>query len=414
MGGAAAGRSVGDRCPGLLATHEAVDGRLVRLRLPGGVLPVGAIDAVARLADDGNGIVEITARANLQVRGLPAAPAAAHIRRLCLAGLLPSPRHERARNIIASPLAGRHPAALVATDGIVAALDRGLCADPALAALSGRFLFAVDDGSGAAAVGGADVGLAAEGGGVRPARMRLVLGGVPTARCVEPAGAADLALAAARAFLALRDRVDAAAWRVGDLAGAAELLARRLGTRPHPAPPPARQLVVGAGPLVQRDGAVAVTALAPLGRISPDGLRRLGDAARLLGAGVRTSPWRTVTLVDVVAGAAGAAREALASSGLVVEGDDGWHRLSACAGLGACASAGGDVRAAAARRARHRGRGAPAEHWSGCERRCGEPRSLGVGVVAVGGRVVVWRPDRRDEVADLDAAVALLRPAGAP
>lgn len=410
----AARRSGADRCPGVLATHEAADGRLARVRLPGGAPSPDALDAVADLADDGNGIVEITARANLQVRGLTAPPAAARVRRLRLAGLLPSPRHERARNILAGPLAGRHPAALVATDEIVAALDRGLCADPALAALSGRFLFAVDDGSGAVAVRDADVAVVAEGGDLGPTRMRLVLDGVPTARWAEPAAAAGLALAAARTFLALGDRVGGGAWRVRDIAAGAEVLAHRIGTHPLARPMPAHRFVLGGGSIVQRDGAVAITAVVPLGRLSPDGLRRLAEAARALGAAVRTSPWRTITLVDVAAGSAGAAWKALASAGLVVEGGDGWHRLSACAGMGACASAAADVRAAAARRAPQRAAGAPAEHWSGCERRCGEPRSVGVAVVAGDRRVAVWRHGRGDEVADVDAALALLRTEGAP
>lgn len=386
---------------------------MVRVRIPGGALSTDALDAVADLADAGNGIVEITARANLQVRGLIAGPTAAHARRLHAAGLLPSERHERVRNILASPLGGRHASSLIATDGIVAALDRGLCADPALAALSGRFLFAVDDGSGVAAGWRVDVGLVAEGAGDGRARLRLVLGDAPTARCVEPDAAPAAALAAARAFLALRDHAGGRAWRVGDIARGAERLARRLGTRPHRAPSASR-LVVRAGSVVQRDGDVAVTALAPLGRLSPDGLRRLAAAARRLGAGVRTSPWRTVSLVDVAPESAASAREALESAALVADDDEGWHRLSACAGLGACARANADVRAAAMRRARQRGRGAPAEHWSGCERRCGQPRPLGVDVVAVGERIVVSRGECRDEVPDIEAAVALLRLPGAP
>ena len=52
------------------------------------------------------------------------------------------------RNILASPVAGRHPRSVAAVDDLVTELDQTLCTVPALAELSGRFLFAVDDGSG--------------------------------------------------------------------------------------------------------------------------------------------------------------------------------------------------------------------------------------------------------------------------
>ncbi|MDO5681699.1 MAG: hypothetical protein Q4G46_02565, partial [Propionibacteriaceae bacterium] len=70
-------------------------------------------------------------------------------------GLVPSPAHERVRNIVASPLSGwwprntaAGPDAVADVRGIVAELDQRICADAALAGLSGRFLFAIDDGRG--------------------------------------------------------------------------------------------------------------------------------------------------------------------------------------------------------------------------------------------------------------------------
>ncbi len=401
-------RAGADRCPGALATHEAEDGRLARIRIPGGMLSPDQLEAVAGLADDGNGIVEITARGNLQVRGLGAEPAAGRALRLDAVGLLPSPEHERVRNILASPFGGRHCSSLVSTDDLVVALDRGICSDPAFGRLSGRFLFAVDDGSGVMAGQRADVGLMAEPSGTGRARFRLFLDGRPTTRYIGTAIAVDAALAAARAFLDLSSLRGGRAWRVGDLASGAERLAERLGTRLGPAPPDSAGLVVRAGLSTQRNGYLAISGLAPLGRLSPQGLRAIASAARPLGAGVRTSPWRTLTLLDVPPGSARSAQSALEAAGLLVEGDDGWHRLSACAGLGACAKASADVRTAAVRRARQRGPGSPREHWSGCERRCGESASVGVSAVAVGGRVVVSRLGARYEVADVDEAVALL------
>ncbi|MEA2127803.1 MAG: precorrin-3B synthase [Solirubrobacteraceae bacterium] len=386
-----------DRCPGVLALHPAADGSLARVRVPGGRLAPAALEAVAGLAaTHGNGIIELTCRASLQIRGLPAGDGAAVADALEAAGLLPSRTHDRVRNILASPVAGRSPASLAATDELVAALDRGLCADRQLAGLPGRFLFAVDDGAGTLGGQRSDVALVADG----PGAFRLSLAGVRTTLVARDG--AQLALGAARAFL---DVAGGGAWRVADLADGPRRLARLLGGDVLDAPVAAPR-AVGVGALAQRDGRVAVTALPPLGRID------CATAARLAALGeLRLSPWRTLTLVDVpVVGAQGVLDE-LAALGLVVSGDSGWHGLSACAGRGACARARVDVREAAAERALARGPGSPAEHWTACERGCGRPSDVSTSVVAVAGGVVVERDGETRMAADTAEAIALL---GAP
>jgi sulfite reductase beta subunit-like hemoprotein len=403
---AAADAQHDDRCPGVLRLHEAQDGGLARIRLPGGQLAAQGADALAAAAEMGNGIIELTSRANVQVRGLPAEAAAPLATLLVRAGLLPSPAHDRVRNIAADPLGGRHPAAVAEVDGVVAALDRGLCADAALAALPGRFLFAVDDGSGLAPWAGADVALIARG----PDRFALVLAGRPTTIGLPAHDAPGCALAAARAFLALRGDDDGRGWRIAELDDGPARIARELGGTVSAAIPGGAAAPPAPGRCEQRDGAVALTALAPLGRIDGPGAAGLAALARATGGALRVSVRRTITLVDVQLGDAPAALAELARLGLVPTAGSGWEGLSTCAGLGACARARVDVRAAATSRAAVRSSGAPPEHWSACERRCGEPRGVSTAIVAHDtGLTLEAAGGRTRDAATIAGALALLR-----
>ncbi|MGA2453878.1 MAG: precorrin-3B synthase [Solirubrobacteraceae bacterium] len=388
-----------DACPGVLRLHAAADGQLARVRVPGGRLDARALGALAEAASLGSDIVELTSRAGLQVRGLPEGGEHALADLLTRGGLLPSLAHDRVRNILAAPLAGRGPAALAEVDPIVDALDRALCADPALAELPGRFLFAVDDGSRALEPLHADVELVAERGGAGRAEgaFRLYLDGRATGLAVTPADAPAAALRAAHAFLAARREDEDGAWRVRELCGGALRVARRLGLDVLDGVAALRVPAGNArrlGAHVQRDGLLAVAVLPPLARLGREQLLRLAELVELAGragvegrtgvddVGVRVSPWRTLTVVDVPASAAPGLLDELQRIGLVASDASGWAGLSACAGLGACARALVDVRAEATARAALRDASSPTEHWSGCERRCGEPADVGIRFVA--------------------------------
>jgi hypothetical protein len=151
MSGPLTSRRRPDRCPGVLRPWPAADGALVRIRLIGGQLTAAALTELVEVARGyGDGEVHLTARANLQLRGLPAVDGnLPHevVDAIESTGLLPSRSHELARNVMVSPATGvwggradlRHAAR---------ELDRLLCADPRLACLPGRFLFVLDDGRG--------------------------------------------------------------------------------------------------------------------------------------------------------------------------------------------------------------------------------------------------------------------------
>jgi sulfite reductase beta subunit-like hemoprotein len=395
-------RTAVDRCPGSLALHRAHDGWLARVRLPGGRVQAAQLQALARAAALGSGLVELTSRANLQLRGLAPGAAQELAAIVRAAGLLPSPAHDRARNVIASPVAGRHPHSRAHTDRVVAAIDAGLCADAALAALPGRFSFAVDDGSGLALEPVADVTLIARG----ERSYVLALAGQATAGDLQPADAAGAAVGAARAFLAEREARGAQAWRIAELQDGAAAVARRVGRRIGGPVATAAARTLGPGRLVQRDGRVAVSALAPLGRLEGPRLAALG---RLSGE-VRVGTARTVTILDLEPAVAARTEERLMALGLVLRPGSGWAGLTACAGLGRCQKARLDVLAAATARAQSRRPDAPAEHWAACERRCGERQRQPVAVApaAAGAAILVRVQGRERPVGSLDQALAAL------
>lgn len=350
-----------DRCPGVLALHEAADGWLARVRLPGGRLSADALVTLAALSEElGNGLVDLTARANVQLRGLARDAAALLAPRLQAVGLLPSAAHDRARNVLASPLAGRAPGALDEVDDVVALLDAAVTDGHRLRDLPGRFCFLVDDGTGAGREIGPDVTIVARGGG----RFGVALDRRPVEFEGDARTAVAVAVGAAEAFVALRGD----AWRLWETPGGPAEVAATLGMTLAPVTRATRTRGYGPGTVQQRDGRVALTALAPLGQLWPAMLRTLAA----LSGDVRVSTRRTVTLVDLDAAAVCALRETLAAAGLELDGASGWVGLTACAGTAGCPRALADVRAAAGRRAGVRAATDPPEHWAACERRCGE------------------------------------------
>jgi precorrin-3B synthase len=376
--GTTTARTVPDACPGALQTHAAADGGLARVRVPGGTLAAAQLRVLAAAARDlGDGALELTSRGNVQLRGLPEGAEAALGDRLAAAGLLPSATHERVRNVVASTLSGRAAGGVLDVRPWVAALDRGLCADPALADLPGRFLVALDDGRGDVAGLGADVGLLA----LDPGTVALLLGGADSGLRAHPGDAVGLALAAARAFLAERAEQGGTAWRLAELAdGPARVAARLPGAVGPPVAVPPAPATGPVGAVPQRDGRTALVAVVPLGRVPAAQAELLAG----LAPEVQLTPWRSVAVPDLAEAAVDDAAVELFRTGAVFDAASPWVAVTACAGRPGCAKALADVRAdaAAAVATGALPAGGARQHWAGCERRCGRPRGAVVDVVA--------------------------------
>jgi precorrin-3B synthase len=350
-----------DACPGALQVHQAADGALARIRLPGGMISAHQLTALADAATRfGSPEMELTSRGKVQIRGLtdPAALADA----VAAAGLLPSPSHERVRNIVASPLTGRSGGNADVRD-LVLGLDAAIQASPTLIRLPGRFWFGVDDGRGDVSGMGADIGahlLAAD-------TAALLVAGVDTGVRLPSADVVATLVAAAETFVDVRGN----AWRTTELADIQPLLngltrsAEPGGTWPPVLRPPV-------GWIEQDDGRVTLGAGVPLGVLEA----RVAEYLAAIEAPLVITPWRSVLVCDLDEGVADVALRVLAPLRLVFDETSPWLSVSACTGSPGCEHAAADVRSDAAAAAADPASG-PAgtrRHFVGCERACGSPR----------------------------------------
>lgn len=391
-------------CPGALRPMESGDGYLVRLRMTGGILTPSRAARLAELSRQfGNGQLELSARANLQVRGVEERHLDALRAELDRLGLLDrDAAAEAVKNVIAAPLAGLDPAARLDIRPLVAALEARLLADEALHALPGKFGFAIDDGGrfplGTALTDVVAVAIGAD-------RLAFFLGGV-FAGIGTPDRLADIAARCARAFLELRDderRLAPLVARIG-----IEALRTRAGIEPasdigqRPSPP-----AVGFFPL----GELGVFGLAvPFGALSATQLAFLADR----NAEIRLSPWRVLFLAghgvtpDLAAEAD--------AHGFIIRPDEPRLSVAACPGSPACASSHTPTRRDAellAALAPALGPGVSL-HVSGCWKGCARAEKTAVTLTGTAGgyKLILAGKADGDSIADgldLASAEALLR-----
>lgn len=338
-----------DRCPGVLRPHQAADGAMVRIRVPGGQTTGAALRRLGIIAAAyGSGLLQLTSRASLQVRGLPEPLPESFERAVAAAGFLPSASHERVRNIVASPLTGLF-AGLADLRPMIAELDRAIVAQPQLARLSGRFLFGLDDGRGDIVGLAPDLTYRA----IDFGRGFVLVGSEEFSLPVAASNAVSTLVRLALAFDAARQ--NAGVWRVRELPGWVDQLP---GLRPISLPTHPGSIPLGR---VGRHASVQV----PLGFLTPQQLSAV--AAPAGERSVVLTPWRGL----VVEGGADHLA-ALTASGLTADVSSPWTAISACVGSPWCRRGRIDtqtlVRSVATLAATW-----PRTHVSGCERRCGAP-----------------------------------------
>jgi precorrin-3B synthase len=341
-----------DACPGALQVHQAADGALARVRLPGGTITAVQLTTLSRVASGfGSGTLELTARGNVQLRGITDVSAVAEA--IANAGLLPSTTHERVRNIVASPLSGRAGGKLDLRPW-VGELDAAICAEPSLAELGGRFWFSLDDGRADVSGLGADVGVH-----IFEDDCALLLTGRDTGVRLALGDVIKTLVGVAVQFVEIRGK----AWRVNELDDIAGLLPG-VALSAITFPPVTKAPV---GWINQEDGRVTLGAAVPLGVLPAS----VAEYLAAIEAPLVVTPWRSVLVCDLDEAVADAALRVLAPLGLVFDENSPWLNVSACVGSPGCAHSAADVRADAALSlgadsAVHR-------HFVGCERACGSP-----------------------------------------
>nr|WP_249731416.1 hypothetical protein [Chelatococcus sp. HY11] len=371
------------------------DGLLVRLRLTAGYLPAATARLIADLAmRHGNGLIDLSSRANLQLRGVTETSLGSLQSELAQAGLLDeSPAHEAARNVLASPLSDCDPTALCDARGAARALEAALmaAADPspqgegglafgkvgwgkraadvwsppgacgatltlrggigAPLALPPKFSWIVDDG-GALALDdiAADVRFRA----VMHEGVVLWAVGLDTLAGIDWIGASplsalpDIARAIGLAFVeAMARNPGLRRMRQLDAAGRREFvlalvmaLAPLQAAPPHPGPLPAGERAGVRGiptPGMATDPAVLTLAL-PFGRMAARQLALLAELVEEGCGALRLGPWRQAHLPGIAQGRAAALMASAEAAGFITAAGDARLAIAACPGAPACGS----------------------------------------------------------------------------
>lgn len=369
-------------CPGALQPMASADGLVVRIRPPLGRLTTDQARGLAAAADAcGSGQVELTSRANLQIRGVSAASHPALLGRLSALGLTDAdPAIERRRNLIITPFHRPGDGTLE----LAAALTESLRAAPALPA---KFGLALDCGPAPVLQSiSADIRIERAQGGtllIRP-------DGHATGQHAMADQVPQIALAFMRWFVATgigrdgRGRMRDVIARTGGPAFFNAITCPARGLLPP-----------AAGPVP--GGCLAAAAF---GILSAASLAILAERATEL----RVTPWRALFLPG--------ANSLPDLADLITDPDDAVLRISACTGAPGCPQARAETRPLA----RALGHRLPPDlrlHVSGCAKGCAHPRPADITLTATPDGFALARNARaadRPERTGLSAAALLSSP----
>ena len=370
-------------CPGVLAPMEVGDGLLLRVRVPAGVLPADHARRIAALGDRyGNGLIDLSHRGNLQLRGIAAdglVPVTDALR--AMGYVSDDVAAEAVRNVLCDPTAGLDPTAAMDVRPVALAIDAWLAGNRAAHGLPPKFGWLVS-GGGAAHLGqsSADVRFDAIGGD----RLRLSLCGnmaqaTPLGVC-RASDVPDTMAALLEALRAVTAEMPEPPRRMAGMVAAvgADPFRARLAALLSPLSVADPASADGNRPPEIFSGGDQWLAVAfPFGRLTGATLTALAE----LTEEIRITPWRALLLVRPVRGAAVAA----AALGGILSPDDRRLKLTACSGVGGCDVGTTDTHATALAIAERAGtllNRVRMVHVSGCTKGCAHPGAADVTLTA--------------------------------
>lgn len=428
-------------CPSTLKPMETGDGWLVRLHPPGARLTPAQLRQIAALAaEHGNGLVEISARANLQIRGVTAESHPNLVERLLAERLVDEHDGDGPQRVtLVSPLAGFDTAVmrglgpsisgregasfgknfsgrrtsppendgecLIDAEALSAAIEQRVRTIPNLPA---KLSIAIDDGGPQALDEFAgDIRLV----GIGTGRVALCLVDQDWRGPLPEADAAEAVAIILRGFAKLRSVAPERLRRLRDLPAdaLADLTDLPETAAPTPRAPPRR-----AGLFALADNRFAALIGLPFGRCDAPVLDRLGAGAEQGRANIRLSPWRGLAFRNLDRAEAEALLTLADDLGLITRDDDPRLSVQACAGSPACSRAEAPAMADAATLAEMAAdllAQSVTLHVSGCIKACAHPAAAALTLVGHGGRYdVVLNGTTRDKpVATLDLSALLTR-----
>jgi precorrin-3B synthase len=393
-------------CPRLADPMPTGDGLLARLATRKTVGLDAFVGLCAAARRHGNGIMEVTRRGSIQIRGLTAISApllADDVATLDLDIV-------DGVSIITDPLSGLDPREIADANEIAAELCAVLAGQPLR--LGAKTSVVID--------GGGTLHLDAVAADVR---LRALAHGGAIVWHVAVGGTAAqsraLGATAPEKIVALTTHLLGAIARRGPDALAGDLIVELRGAIADllidVAPPPARRPAepIGLHPLCIGDVAVGIGL--PFGHALASDLASLMDVARAAGAnGVRTSPGRALLFVGLASGAAESLRATAAQLGFITRPDDPRRFVAACAGAPICGSAKVPARSLAPAIAAGLAPaldGSVTVHVSGCPKGCAHTGAAELTIVGTeAGCGILVNGAARDALAMFVAADAL--PAG--